>query len=176
MHFSYCANHPSFVAKKLLLLINNVISVKVIFLLLLLNLTCAMLVRSQNSIPDDKKRKQIHNLIDAYSQARERRDTILLKSILIADVDQLVSTGEWRNGIAASVKGMLQSSTNSPGTRTLNIEKIRLLNPNGAIVDCKYDIQNADGTTRKMWSTFIVVSEKGIWKISAIRNMLPTGQ
>ena len=149
---------------------------KAIFLLLLLYLTSTSRLQSQNSIPNDNQRKQIHTLIDDYSQAREKRDTVLLKSILIPEVDQLVSTGEWRNGIATSVKGMLQSSASSPGTRTLNVEKIRLLNPNSAIVDCKYEIQNADGTPRKMWSTFIVVSEKGIWKISAIRNMLPTGQ
>ncbi|MBA4057366.1 MAG: DUF4440 domain-containing protein, partial [Marivirga sp.] len=105
-----------------------------------------------------------------------KRDTLLLKSILTTDVDQLVSTGEWRNGITASLKGMLSSSANSPGTRTLTIEKIRLLNPDNAIVDCKYEIQNQDGTPRKMWSTFIVVSEKKAWKISAIRNMLPSGQ
>jgi hypothetical protein len=149
---------------------------KAIFLLLLLYLTCTPHLKGQNSIPNDNQRKQIHILIDNYSQAREKRDTVLLKSILVPEVDQLVSTGEWRNGIATSVKGMLQSSASSPGTRTLHIEKIRLLNPNSAVVDCKYEIQNADGTPRKMWSTFIVVSQKGIWKISAIRNMLPTGQ
>jgi len=115
-------------------------------------------------------------LIDKYSEAREKRDTILLKNILTLDVDQLVSTGEWRDGIAASVKGMLSSSANSPGTRTLTIERLRLLNQRNALVDCKYEIQNADGTTRKMWSSFVVVSERGIWKISAIRNMLPSGQ
>ena len=120
--------------------------------------------------------KDISLLIDKYSEAREKRDTVLLKNILTGDVDQLVSTGEWRNGITASVKGMLRSSASSPGTRTLNVEKIRLLTANSAIVDCKYEIQNADGTPRKMWSTFVVVSEKGVWKISAIRNMLPTGQ
>ena len=68
------------------------------------------------------------------------------------------------------------SSINSPGTRTLNIEKIRMLNPNIAIVDCKYEIQNKDGTMRKMWSTFIVLSDKKEWKISAIRNMLTAAQ
>jgi len=149
---------------------------KKLFLLISFNVTGALFLQGQTLLPDDKQKKDIYQLIDNYSQAREKRDTLLLKSILTTDVDQLVSTGEWRNGIAASVKGMLQSSANSPGTRTLNIEKIRLLNPNSAIVDCKYEIQNADGTPRKMWSTFIVVSEKGIWKISAIRNMLPTGQ
>src|SRR5258706_11417453 len=149
---------------------------KQLFLLISFNVTGALFLQGQTLLPDDKQKKDIYQLIDNYSQAREKRDTVLLKSILTTDVDQLVSSGEWRNGKAASVKGMLQSSANSPGTRTFTIEKIRLFNPNSAIVDCKYEIQNADGTPRKMWSTFIVVFEKGIWKISAIRNMLPTGQ
>ena len=100
----------------------------------------------------------------------------MLKTVLTEDVDQLVSTGEWRNGISASVRGMLKSSAEKPGMRTLTIDKIRMFNANSAIVDCKYEIQNTDVTSRKMWSTFIVLLNKGIWKISAIRNMLPGGQ
>ena len=149
---------------------------KSIFLLLTFTVTSIFFLYGQNIMPGDKQRKDIYSLIDKYSQAREKRDTVLLKTILTTDVDQLVSTGEWRIGIDASVKGMLNSSANSPGTRTLNIEKLRLLNVNSAIVDCKYEIQNADGTIRKMWSIFIVASYKGIWKISAIRNMLPAAQ
>ena len=127
-------------------------------------------------MPADKQKKDIHELIDNYSKAREKRDTILLKNILTTDVDQLVSSGEWRNGVAASVKGMLNSSANSPGTRTLTVDKLRMLNASSAIVDCKYEITNVDNTTRKMWSTFIVISNQGVWKISAIRNMLPASQ
>jgi uncharacterized protein (TIGR02246 family) len=148
---------------------------KSVFLLLALNLTGFVLALGQNTIPSPQQQKEITLLIDKYSEAREKRDTVLLKSILTSDVDQLVSTGEWRNGVNASVKGMLRSSATSPGTRTLKIEKTRLLTANCAIVDCKYEIQNADGTPRKMWSTFVVVTDKGAWKISAIRNMLPTG-
>jgi len=149
---------------------------KNIFLLITFTVTSIFFLHGQNIMADDKQRKDIYSLIDKYSQAREKRDTVLLKTILTADVDQLVSTGEWRIGIDASVKGMLNSSATSPGTRTLNIEKLRLFNANSGIVDCKYEIQNADGTIRKMWSTFIVASDKGIWKISAIRNMLPAAQ
>ena len=133
-------------------------------------------MQSQNIPPDDKHRKAISSLIDQYSEAREKKDTVLLKRILTSDIDQLVSTGEWRNGMSSSVKGMLNSSAGSPGTRTLTVDKMRLFSPSVAIVDCKYEIQNQDGTVRKMWSTFVVVSEKGVWKISAIRNMLPAGQ
>jgi len=145
-----------------------------IFLLFISNMALISILHGQDVMPNDKQRKDISSLIDKYSQAREKRDTVLLKSILTTDIDQLVSTGEWRNGIDASLTGMMKSSANSPGTRTLSIEKIRLVNSNISIVDCKYEIQNPDGTSRKMWSTFIVVSDKGIWKISAIRNMLPT--
>ena len=148
---------------------------KSILLLVLLNLISIVFSFGQQTKPTQQQQKDISLLIDKYSEAREKRDTVLLKSILTPDIDQLVSTGEWRNGINASVKGMLRSSATTPGTRTLTIEKTRLLNTNCAIVDCKYEIQNADGTPRKMWSTFVVVTDKGAWKISAIRNMLPTG-
>lgn len=149
---------------------------KNIILCLLFNTAIASFLHAQNLVPDDKQKKDISLLIDKYSQAREKRDTMLLKNILTGDVDQLVSTGEWRNGINASVKGMLKSSATSPGTRALIIDKIRLFSQDNAIVDCRYEIQNTDGTTRKMWSTFIVVSDKDTWKISAIRNMLPAAQ
>lgn len=145
---------------------------KNIILLLLLNLTGVTHTFCQGNVPADQQ-KAIAALIDQYSEARERRDTSLLKNILTTDVDQLVSTGEWRNGIDASVQGMLKSPANTPGTRTLHIEKTRMLTPNSAIVDCRYEIQNTDNTIRKMWSTFIVIEDKEAWKITAIRNMLP---
>lgn len=149
---------------------------KNIILFFVLNLTGVSFSYSQSNAANDHQQKAIAFLIDQYSQAREKQDTVLLKAILTKDADQLVSTGEWRNGIGAAVEGMLKSSANSPGTRTLHIEKIRMLNLNAGIVDCRYEIQNTNGTTRKMWSTFIVVAEKKVWKISAIRNMLPANQ
>lgn len=156
--------------------INTFNYMKNILLLLLLNITCISSLCGQNSVPNDKQKKELTLLIDKYSEARENRDTVLLKNILTTDVDQLVSTGEWRDGIAASVKGMLRSSASTPGTRSLTVEKIRILSPTSAIIDCKYIIQNADGSPRKMWSTFLAISDKGKWKISAIRNMLPSAQ
>ena len=144
-------------------------------MLLLLNIAGITHVFSQDTITDNQQ-KAIAALIDNYSNAREKRDTVLLKDILTTDVDQLVSTGEWRNDIESSVQGMLKSSASTPGTRTLKIEKTRMFTSNSAIVDCRYEIQNADNTTRKMWSTFIVVMDNNKWKISAIRNMLPSAQ
>ncbi len=143
-------------------------------LLFLLHLTGFLSLYSQPApAVNDKQQKAIASLIDQYSQAREKRDTVLLKTILTPDVDQLVSTGEWRIGINVAVEGMMKSSANSPGTRTLHIEKIQMLTASSGLADCRYEIQNADGTARKMWSTFIVVADKKAWKIRAIRNMLP---
>ena len=143
-------------------------------LLFLLHLTGFMFLYGQHTTTvNDKQQKAIASLIDQYSLARENRDTVLLKAILTPDVDQLVSTGEWREGINAAVEGMMKSSANTPGTRTLHIEKIQIVTASSAIVDCRYEIQNADSTGRKMWSTFIVVADKETWKIRAIRNMLP---
>ena len=142
-------------------------------LLLLSHLTCIMVLYGQDIKVNDKLQKEMTSLIDQYSQAREKRDTALLKTILTPNVDQLVSTGEWRIGINAAIEGMMKSSANSPGTRTLHIEKIQTITSSSAIVDCRYEIQNTDGTARKMWSTFIVIADKKTWRIMAIRNMLP---
>jgi hypothetical protein len=131
---------------------------------------------AQNSLPDAQQRKLLTTLIDQYAVAREKRDTVLLKKILTADVDQLVSTGEWRSGLRAAVDGMLRSSATAPGTRTLRVERIRMLSLTSALVDCKYEILNKDGSARNMWSSFVMVAGKNGWKISAIRNMLPASQ
>lgn len=129
---------------------------------------------SQQLQLNSQDKKEIAALIDQYSLAREKSDTVLLKNILTADIDQLVSTGEWRSGIRSAVDGMLKSSGSRPGTRTLTITNCRPLGADAAIVDCKYEIENEDGSLRKMWSTFLVVREKSAWKIAAIRNMLPS--
>jgi hypothetical protein len=141
--------------------------------LLLLLLSNAVAGYAQFAKLTDRQRQSITAVINQYSQARESRDTLLLKKILTIDVDQLVSTGEWRTGMAEAVQGMMKSSSSNPEHRTLTVDKIRLVTTNSAIVDCRYEIANANGDPKKMWSSFIVVADKGVWKISAIRNMLP---
>ena len=146
-------------------------------LLFLITFSCLLFTSSlfaQKIANEEKHRQAIHALIDDYSKARESKDTVALKKILTPDIDQLVSTGQWRRGIRESVDGMKRSSESNPGSRRLIVDKIRFLNEESAIVDARYEIQNPDGTIRKMWSTFIVLYENNQWKISAIRNMLPT--
>jgi hypothetical protein len=149
---------------------------KNILLFVLSNLSAVLFLYGQDNVPDDNQRKAMIGLIDQYSQARETRDTGLLKKILTTDVDQLVSSGEWRNGLSTAVQGMLNSSLSNPGRRTLKVDKIRMINTACAIVDCRYEIQNADSTVRKMWSSFVVVDDNKSWKITAIRNMEPAKQ
>ena len=149
---------------------------KNILILLLLSNFVVTNLSAQEITPSKKQTKDIHSLIEDYSKAREKKDTLLLRSILTENLDQLVSSGKWRKGKKESMTGMLQSSDNNPGTRTLIIENIRLLNPQCGIVDARYEIKNTDGTSRKMWSTFMVVFQNSEWKITAIRNMLPARQ
>ena len=149
---------------------------KNIWLLILISNLILANLNAQENIPSKKQSRDIHSLIDNYSMARAKKDTLLLKKILTTDIDQLVSSGTWRKGKQESMKGMLRSSKNNPGTRILKIESIRLLNPLCGIVDARYEITNPEGVSRKMWSTFIVVAIEDEWKISAIRNMLPAGQ
>ncbi len=146
---------------------------KTLLILIAFHIAGTLCSNAQNHAPDAKQSRAMHLLIEKYSQARENRDTTLLKTILTTDIDQLVSTGEWRTGVHTAVQGMLKSSAGNPGTRTLKVEKIKLLNESCALIDCRYHIQNNDGSQRLMWSSFIVIAEKETWKISAIRNMMP---
>ncbi len=142
--------------------------------LVLLFLTLTFFVEGQDLYQGGQEERAIVLLIDQYTQARENRDTVLLKHILSPSIDQLVSSGEWRRGIRTAVDGMLRSSNRNPGTREITVEEVRLLNSESAIADARYEIRDQDGTVkRKMWSTFVVVREEKEWKIAAIRNMLP---
>jgi competence protein ComGC len=134
-------------------------------------LVIPILVNAQENINSSDKRQEIYTLVDQYLEARDTKDTVLLQSILTTDIDQLVSSGEWRMGIDVCVNGMMRSSTNNPGNRKIEIDKIRMLSPEVGIADARYEITNADGRIRKMWSTFIVVNDEKGWKITAIRNM-----
>lgn len=115
-------------------------------------------------------------LIDNYSKARELQDTVLLKEILMPNIDQLVSTGEWRMGLQAAIEGMQRSSNTNQGKRTLIVDKVKFLSKEVAVADARYVIESENGNIRKMWSAFFLVLTDEGWKISGIRNMLPTGQ
>ena len=113
----------------------------------------------------------IRGLVQRYLDLRDHNDAKSLAAIFTADVDQLVSTGEWRRGRDELVKGTIASTRNG-GTRTLTVETIRYIAPEVAIANARYELAGA-ADTRRMWSTFVLKKEADGWKISAIRNMLP---
>jgi uncharacterized protein (TIGR02246 family) len=117
----------------------------------------------------------IRGVVRTYLEAREQRNEKLLATVFTADVDQLVSSGEWRRGRASLVEGTLASSARESGRRVVEIQTIRYLSGNVAIADGQYSIAGAAGT-RRMWSTFVLKREEGRWKIAAIRNMLPASR
>ncbi|MCB0670273.1 MAG: SgcJ/EcaC family oxidoreductase [Saprospiraceae bacterium] len=114
----------------------------------------------------------IKSTIAAYADAREVSNPDELRKLFTEDADQLVSSGEWRNGIEEMVAGMLRSSKNNPGDRSLLVESVRFIREDVAVANARYEIKREDGSERKMWSTFVLLKDD-TWKISAIRNMLP---
>ena len=114
----------------------------------------------------------VRDLVRKYADAREKNDAAAVGALFTADADQLVSSGEWRRGREALVKGVL-ASTQSGGTRTTTVETVRFLTPDTAIVDARYEIVGGAYVERRMWSSFVMARTKEGWRIAAIRNMLP---
>ena len=125
-----------------------------------------VVIYAQKTTLGNSIKQEFSTLIGQYLEARQIKDTLLLKSILTTDIDQLVSSGEWRIGIDECLNGMMRSSTSNPGNRMIDIERVRLLGPDVGLADARYEITSADGTIRKMWSAFIVKKEDGNWKIA----------
>ncbi len=117
----------------------------------------------------------IRDVVARYVEARETRDAGALAALFTADADQLVSSGEWRRGRDAVVKGGLASSARNSGSRTIAIESVRLVTEDVAIADGRYEIAGeGGGAPRRMWTTFVMQRTQAGWRISAIRNMRPS--
>lgn len=116
----------------------------------------------------------IRELVQKYVEARNSRNADATRSVFTADADQLVSTGEWRKGIDAVVQGSMASSQKEMGKSSINIEAIRFLGPDLALVDGRYETAAAaTGVSRKMRTTLVMRRMDLGWRIAAIRNMLP---
>jgi uncharacterized protein (TIGR02246 family) len=116
----------------------------------------------------------VKTVVQKYVDAREHADPKAVESLFTDDADQLVSSGEWRKGRDAVVKGTLASSQATGGKRTVTVETVRFVAPGVAIADGRYEIAGTNGgETRKMWSTFVMTKGASGWRIAAIRNMLP---
>jgi uncharacterized protein (TIGR02246 family) len=117
----------------------------------------------------------VRQLIQRYVDARNHMDQAALRELFTADADQLVSTGQWRRGLDNLLQGAMASSKKENGKSSVTIESVRMLGKDGAIADGRYETSTADAAApRKMWSTFVMQRTKDGWRITAIRNMLPT--
>ena len=136
-------------------------------------LISAGLCYAQGSTPGNDE-APIREIVNKYVDARERNDPKAVEALFTNDADQLVSSGEWRRGREALVTGALASSASSPGSRAIDVERVRPLGKDVAIADARYEIGAAAGAPgRSMWSTFVLERQTAGWRISAIRNMLP---
>jgi uncharacterized protein (TIGR02246 family) len=116
----------------------------------------------------------VRDLVRRYVDARERRNAGDIEALFTADADQYTTAGEWRRGRAAIVPGALRSSEQNPGSRTIRVESVRFLTEDVAIADGPYEIVSGAANRRRMWTSIVVVRDRGTWKIAAIRNIAPT--
>jgi uncharacterized protein (TIGR02246 family) len=143
----------------------------------MLALTISLLTVLQGSAPNANQvardESAIRNVVKEYVAARERADPPALAALLADGADQLTSSGEWRKGRDEIVRGTLESSRRTSGTRTITLETIRFPAAGVALADGRYEIAGGQDGTRRMWTTFLLVRASDRWRIAAIRNMLP---
>jgi uncharacterized protein (TIGR02246 family) len=131
---------------------------------------------AQSSVGGPSDEAAIRDVVKRYVDARGNRDPKAVEALFTSEADQLVSSGEWRRGREAVVRGTQGSSERNPGVRTITADTIRFLTNDVAIADGPYIIQSAAGNERRMWTTFVMKRGAEGWRIAAIRNMLPAGQ
>ncbi|MGE0816641.1 MAG: SgcJ/EcaC family oxidoreductase [Vicinamibacterales bacterium] len=141
----------------------------------LLTMSAAGAGAAQGGRGDDEA--AVRALVDRYVEARALEDPAAVEALFTADADQYTTSGEWRRGRAAIVAGTARSSAQNPGTRRIRIDALRFVTRDVAIADGPYEITTPGTATpaRRMWTSIVVVRTARGWRISAIRNMVPTG-
>jgi uncharacterized protein (TIGR02246 family) len=132
------------------------------------------MLASQTSPRTSGDEAAVREVVRRYVNARELRDPKAIEALFTADADQHTTSGEWRRGRAQVVPGTLESSSRNPGNRSITIAAVRFITPDVALADGPYEIDSG-GTVRRMWTTLVLEREAGVWRIAAIRNMVPTG-
>ncbi len=143
----------------------------------LLTILCSIVLVATLLAQDNTGRADeaaIRDVVSKYVDAREKIDPKAVEQLFTSDADQLVSSGEWRRGREAVVRGTMASSSSTGGKRTITVESVRLVTPDVAIADGRYQLTGLAGdATRNMWTTLVLKKTEKGWRISAIRNMLP---
>jgi uncharacterized protein (TIGR02246 family) len=115
----------------------------------------------------------VRDVVRRYVEARDRQDPRAVEALFTEDADQYTTSGDWRRGRPAIVKGTSASSARNPGRRDIAIEAVRVPAPGVALVDGRYEIAGGANAGR-MWTTVLLTRGAGGWRIAAIRNMVPT--
>ena len=129
----------------------------------------ALLAQAPTSAADETA---VRALIDRYVNARDARDESVIAALFTAEADQYTTAGEWRRGRAQVVTGTAESTKQNPGDRSIDLKAVRFVSPDVAVADGYYNIA---GSKVQRWTTIVLKREGGTWRISAIRNMIPTG-
>jgi hypothetical protein len=69
---------------------------------------------------------------------------------------------------------MMASSNKEQAKSSIAIADVRLIHPDVAIADGRYQTTSLDGTVRDMWTTFVLKRTSDGWRIADIRNMKPS--
>ena len=142
---------------------------RTLLLVLVLTIVAPLSAQSPANAADDAA---VREVVRRYTQARELNEPKAIEALFTPDADQYTSSGEWRRGMSALIKGMQETSARNPGIRAINVAAVRFITPDVAIVDGEYKT----GTdARQLWTTLTVKRDARGWRIAAIRNMAPTG-
>ena len=138
------------------------------FLAISLCVLAAVAANAQPSPADARAEAAVRAVVAKYVEARESQDAAAIGALFTDDADQFNSSGDWRRGKEAVVKGTLQSSQRNPGARSIAVKAVRFPAPGLAIADGEYGIGE-----QRLWTTLVLTREGESWKITAIRNMAP---
>jgi uncharacterized protein (TIGR02246 family) len=142
--------------------------------IVLLTLVCAVAAREAGGQSRSSSGEAgVREAVKKYVDARERTDPEAIRALFTEDADQLTSSGEWRKGRNEIVRGTMDSSRRTGGTRTITIENVRFPAPGVALADGRYEIAGGELGGRRMWTSFLLTRAASGWRIAAIRNMLP---
>ena len=125
-------------------------------------------VSAQSGSADARAEAAVRAVVASYVAAREKQDAAAIGALFTDDADQFNSSGEWRRGREAIVKGTLQSSQRNAGARNIALKAVRFPAPGVAIADGEYGIGE-----QRLWTTLVLTRQGETWKITAIRNMAP---
>jgi uncharacterized protein (TIGR02246 family) len=113
----------------------------------------------------------IRQVTQEYILRRDNGDEAGLRALLTVACDQRLTSGRMRSGREAVVRGSLDSTQNSGGTRVITLDSIRFLGADVAIANGTYDsLGRSDGTDLHMLTTIVFWRVDGEWRIDAIRN------